>query len=104
MAEARSAYPAPKHGVRPRTQASETTGPRESPLRSGRHRAHSLEAGLRAWQLDNALSESVTLRHSSITNVFSFDYSAYNPRIVNGAPYDEYANAEAERSRVSSLR
>jgi vitamin B12 transporter len=61
--------------------------------------ASTLEAGLRLSQLDGALTASVTYWHSYVDNVITYDYSVYNPRILNGAPYGEYANAEAERSQ-----
>ncbi len=61
--------------------------------------ADTVEAGVRALQLDNKLTEAVTLWHSYVNNVISYDYNIYNPRILNGSPYGEYANAEAERSQ-----
>ncbi len=61
--------------------------------------ANTIEAGLRGRQFDGTLTESVTFWHSYVDNVITFDYSIYNPRIVNGDPYGEYANAEAERSQ-----
>ena len=61
--------------------------------------ASTIEAGLRGHELDGALTESLTYWHSYVDNVITFDYSIYNPRIVNGYPYGEYANTEAERSQ-----
>lgn len=61
--------------------------------------ADTIEAGLRGHQLGGALTESVTFWHSYVDNVVTYDYTIYNPRIVNGSPYGEYANAAAERSQ-----
>ena len=61
--------------------------------------ADTIEAGLRGRQLEGALTGSVTYWHSYVDNVITYDYGIYNPRIVNGSPYGEYANAEAERSQ-----
>lgn len=65
--------------------------------------ASTIEAGLRGHQLGGALTESLTYWHSYVDNVIAFDYSIYNPRIVNGYPYGQYANTEAERSQGVEL-
>ncbi len=61
--------------------------------------ASTIEAGLRGHELDGAVTESPTYWHSYVANVITFDYSICNPRIVNGTPYGQYANTEAERSQ-----
>ena len=61
--------------------------------------ADTIEAGIRGRQLDGALTETVTFWHSHVNNVVLFDYTIYNPRIVNGTPFGEYNNAAAERSQ-----
>ncbi|MGH8150256.1 MAG: TonB-dependent receptor plug domain-containing protein, partial [Steroidobacteraceae bacterium] len=65
--------------------------------------ASTLEAGLRLRQLEGALTASVTLWHSYVDNVITYDYDVYNPRILDGPPYGEYANAEAERSQGAEV-
>lgn len=61
--------------------------------------ASTMEAGLRGRELDGALTESLTYWHSYVNNVITFDYGIYNPRIIDGSPYGEYANTEAERTQ-----
>jgi vitamin B12 transporter len=61
--------------------------------------ADTVEAGLRGHQFNGVLTETLTLWHSYVDNVITFDYTIYNPRIVDAPPYGEYANAEAERSQ-----
>jgi len=59
--------------------------------------AATIEGGLRARQLDGRLTEELTYWHSYVSNVITYDYSIYNPRVVGD--YGEYANAAAERSQ-----
>ncbi|HEX4376092.1 MAG TPA: TonB-dependent receptor, partial [Steroidobacteraceae bacterium] len=61
--------------------------------------ADTIEGGFRGRQLDGALTESVTYWHSYVSNVITFDASAPNPRVVNGAPFGIYDNSAAERSQ-----
>jgi outer membrane cobalamin receptor len=61
--------------------------------------ASTIEAGIRARQLGGDLTENVTFWHSYVSNVITFDYDIYNPRIVDASPYGAYANAAAERSQ-----
>ncbi len=63
--------------------------------------ADTIEAGVRARQLDGQLTESVTFWHSYVDNVININYDIYNPLIPSafGPPYGEYANFEAERSQ-----
>ncbi len=60
--------------------------------------ADTVEAGLRG-QLDNALTWAVTLWHSYVNNVITFDSAIPNPRILSGPPFGEYANLYAEKSQ-----
>ena len=61
--------------------------------------ASTIEAGLRGHEFGGALTENHTYWHSYVDNVVTFDYNIYNPRIVSGDLYGEYANSEAERSQ-----
>jgi vitamin B12 transporter len=56
-----------------------------------------IEGGIRAQQLDGALSETATVWHSYVDNVIIYDYSIYNPLVPGD--YGRYDNAEAERSQ-----
>jgi outer membrane cobalamin receptor len=58
-----------------------------------------IEGGIRGRQLAGALTESATFWHSYINNVIQYDPTIFNPRIVDGLPYGEYANAAAARSQ-----
>ena len=60
--------------------------------------ADTVEAGLRG-RFDKSLTWSVTLWHSYVNNVITFDSAIYNPRILSGPPYGEYANVTAEKSQ-----
>jgi vitamin B12 transporter len=63
--------------------------------------AATIEAGFRARQWDGRLTENLTFWHSYVDNVITLDYNIYNPRIpaVDGPPYGEYENENAERSQ-----
>lgn len=56
-----------------------------------------IEGGIRAQQLDGALSETATVWHSYVDDVIIYDYSIYNPLVTGD--FGRYANAEAERSQ-----
>jgi vitamin B12 transporter len=59
--------------------------------------ADTVEGGLRATQWDERLSETLTLWHSYVANVITYDYLLANSRVPGG--YGEYANLQAERSQ-----
>jgi vitamin B12 transporter len=61
--------------------------------------AHTAEAGLRGRQLEGTLTETLTFWHSDVNNVVTFDFTLYNPRILNGSPFGKYNNAAAQRSQ-----
>jgi outer membrane cobalamin receptor len=63
--------------------------------------ADTIEAGVRANQADQRISESVTLWHSYVSNVIAYDYLIANPRETYG--YGEYANLAAERSQGAEV-
>lgn len=63
--------------------------------------ATTVEAGLRASQWHERLSETLTLWHSYVDNVIAYDYLVANTRVPGG--YGEYANLEAERSQGVEL-
>src|SRR6185437_8060687 len=63
--------------------------------------ATTVEAGLRASQFNERLSETLTLWHSYVDNVISYDYLIANSRVPGG--FGEYANLEAERSQGVEL-
>ncbi len=59
--------------------------------------ADTAEAGVRASQANQHVSESITLWHSYVNNVIGYDYLIVNPRVTGG--FGEYANLQAERSQ-----
>ncbi|HTT06208.1 MAG TPA: TonB-dependent receptor [Steroidobacteraceae bacterium] len=63
--------------------------------------ASTVEAGLRASQWHEQLTEALTLWHSYVDNVIAYDYLIVNPRVPGG--YGEYANLAAERSQGIEL-
>lgn len=63
--------------------------------------ATTVEAGLRASQGHERLAETLTLWHSYVDNVITYDYLIVNPRVPGG--YGEYANLTAERSQGIEL-
>jgi outer membrane cobalamin receptor len=63
--------------------------------------ASTIEAGVRARELDQRFTQALTYWHSYISNVITYDFSIYNPRNVGN--YGEYGNSEAARSQGVEL-